>query len=131
MKKFILGLSIGIVLVSCSKNADQIDVVKKDLKSKNISDIEIDMYTFNVTELLGKDAYDLTFKKYWDREQEFQSESTLQILDTLVKSKHNEIIKTKKFHKVDCFRITDRDTVAHSIYFLTDKNKIYDCSYIK
>ena len=126
MKKFILLLVLFSVLVSCTKNSEQLDVVKKDLKDKNISDKEMESFKFNVNELLGKDAHDLTYKEYSKYFEVYQKN-----IDTLVRSKKYNIFKDKTYYKVLAYRLSDKDTTAKSIYYLTDKNKIFSSFYIK
>ncbi|MGS0747301.1 hypothetical protein [Halpernia sp. GG3] len=125
MKKVLL-LPIIAILFSCTNK--RIDFVKNDLKSKDLqmSDKDISNFKFDETELSGKDAYELTYKRM---SKDF--ELYLPTLDTLVASKNLIKYKDKSFHKINAYRIVDKDTLNHSIYYLNDRDKIYSNFYIK
>jgi hypothetical protein len=127
MKIVLLVVAFAILSASCEKYSSQIDFVKKDLLAGgNVSNKEIELYKIEVSELLGKDASDLV-NNYLHKDFEFNVSQ----LDTLVSSKKYDIYKDKTYFKVLAYRMSDKDTVAKSIYYLTDKNKIYFREYLK
>jgi hypothetical protein len=143
MKKIILLLTVAISLLSCSKNNQQLEVVKSDLKKKGVSEQELSMFSFNTTEILGKDAVDAKIKKFnlsYRNLLDFGNksgnkktiEAAVNYLDSVkLALKDYENLKDVKFYKVDAYRLSGNDTVALSRYYLTDKNKIYNLEYIR
>jgi hypothetical protein len=143
MKKIILLLTVAISLLSCSKNNQQLEVVKSDLKKKDVSEQELSMFSFNTTEILGKDAVDAKIKKFnlsYRNLLDFGNksgnkktiEAAVNYLDSVkLALKDYENLKDVKFYKVDAYRLSANDTVALSRYYLTDKNKIYNLEYIR
>ncbi len=121
-----------MLLFSCSNNSEQIEVVKSDLIiNQNITDKESSLLTFNVSEVLGKDAYKNTFDLFSKNEIESLSvgaEDVAKETDLRIDSMNvnYDKIKDKIFYRVDVFRIAGKDTVTKKLYFLTDKNKIYN-----
>lgn len=132
MKKIILMLGLSMLLFSCSKTNEQIEVVKSDLiLNQNITDKESSLLTFNVSEVLGKDAYKNTFDLFSKNQIESFSVGAYDVAketDLRIDSMNvnYDKIKDKIYYRVDVFRIAGKDTVTKKIYFLTDKNKIYN-----
>ena len=129
MKKTFLIFAITTTLFSCQKNSEQIDVVKKELKTWRKTDKEIDQYKFEVTEMMDKDMYDILNKKHTDRSNEYQNygyyegaqkeiELASKFVDSMGKAKGE-----KKFYKVHFYRIVGKDTLDKGSLMLNDKNK--------
>ncbi|RTY71507.1 hypothetical protein EKL98_00065 [Flavobacterium bomense] len=138
MKKIIF-ISLTIAFFSCSKNDEQIDLVKNDLlKNQNITKTELDLFKFTNSKVLGKDAYknsyDEMYKKASGLIDSDLTESAMykginKQIDTLGTS--YDKIKDKSYFKINAYRMTENDTVSKLIYYITDKNKIYDFKKIK
>ncbi|MBE8727940.1 hypothetical protein [Flavobacterium hungaricum] len=129
MKKTISILVVTFMLFSCSKNNEQIEVVKNDLIKKNVSEKELAEFKFDIIDILGQDAnkvmhrkFSKSYQDYFDMKSLDAAKNELNKMDTLVKGFPK--IKDKKFYRVHAYRLAG-DTVANSIYFITDKNKIY------
>ena len=129
MKKTILLLSLSVSILSCSKNSEQIEAVKKDLLSHNASELELKDYKFEVFEISDKDAYDNIIKiKQGYQKEYFSEEISKEIttyLDSLGKASGN-----KKFFKVHYYRIAS-DTLNNGFVFLNDKNQKIGFQYKK
>ena len=127
-------LILVLIFCSCSNNDIQINIVKNDLlKKQNISKIELELFKFTNTKVIGKDAYSSSFDKMYKEaniliklgltESHMYKEINKKI-DTLGES--YDKIKDKSYFKVSAFRLTEKDTVSKLIYYITDKNRIYD-----
>ena len=129
MKKTILLLSLSVSILSCSKNSEQIEAVKKDLLSHNASELELKDYKIEVFEISDKDAYDNIIKiKQGYQKEYFSEEISKEIttyLDSLGKASGN-----KKFFKVHYYRIAS-DTLNNGFVFLNDKNQKIGFQYKK
>lgn len=132
MKKNILMLGLSVLLFSCSKTNEQVEMVKLDLiKNQNITEKETSLLTFNVSEVLGKDAYANTFDIFSKNQIESFSVGAYDVAketDLRIDSMNVNFdkIRDKIYYRVDVFRIAGKDTVTKKLYFLTDKNKIYN-----
>ncbi|MDI6045881.1 hypothetical protein [Flavobacterium yafengii] len=129
MKKTILIFAITTSLISCQKNAEQIDVAKKQLQTWRKSEKEIGQYKFEVTEMMDKDMYDILYKKHIERSHEYQSYGSFsgaqkemnlasKFIDSMGKAKGE-----KDFYRVHFYRMVGKDTVDKGSLMLNDKNK--------
>ena len=129
MKKTILLLSLSVSILSCTKNSEQIEAVKKDLLSHNATELELKDYKFEVFEISDKDAYDNIIKIKQGYQKEYFSEEiskeVTKYLDSLGKASGN-----KKFYKVHYYRIAS-DTLNNGFVFLNDKNQKIGFQYKK
>lgn len=137
MKYIITILGVVVLLFSCDGKNQQTDLIKQHYRElHNVTDKELELFRFDIVEVLGKDAY----KNSFDRMSKIYlqaieaggkdlAQKTDKRIDTLGLS--YDKIKDKKYFRVDAYRLNGSDTVSKSIYFLTDKNKIYDFSYVK
>lgn len=137
MKKIILGLALSIAFASCSKNSEQIEVAKKDLKKSSTPDSEIENYKYDVVEIADRDIYKILSDLRKKRSKEFYGVGSFEnaseqmdlasvYLDSLEKAKGD-----KFFYKVHFYRTVDKDTVSESILYLNDKNQKIGSEYLK
>ena len=137
MKKSIIILLLAIVTVSCEKYSDQLEVVKSDMKSKKItSEKEMELCQFQVSEVLGKDAMQSKktafYKSFTDLTDFGKPEGAKVYLDSINSiDKNYDSVKDKLFHKIEAYRLAANDTVFKRVYYLDDKNSIYDVKWIK
>lgn len=129
MKKTITILMVLTLIISCSKGSEQIQLVKASLKSKGVTDKELESYQFSVSQVLGQDAYDNVYNVYWLRNSKYPLAETLSIMDTLQKGRKKII--DKEYTSVIAFRLNGKDTISLSKYYITDKNQIYNLERIR
>jgi hypothetical protein len=129
MKKTILLLSLSVSILSCSKNSEQIEAVKKDLLSHNVTELELKDYKFEVFEISDRDAYDNIIKiKQGYQKKYFLEEinkEVIRYLDSLGNASGNI-----KFYKVHYYRIAN-DTLNNGFVFLNNKNQKIGFQYKK
>lgn len=130
MKKLLFGLSAALLLVSCNKNANQIEVVKQKLASYGEDKIVIDKYNFSVHEIFDRDVYvkiQKLHKEYADDLVEVgayaQSTAELEKAGKYLDMEANA--QNKTFYIVDAFRV-EGDTLSKARFFINDKNEIIE-----
>lgn len=135
MKKIILTLAVAIFLASCSKNSEQIEIAKQDLKSDGKTEKEIESTKYDVIELIDKDAYsilvDLKNKAIIETISVGGNADNVKKEAVELEKKISESNGTKIFYKVHFYRLVDKDTVSNSILYLDDKNKKIGFQYLK
>ncbi|PIF30159.1 hypothetical protein CLU81_0566 [Flavobacterium sp. 9] len=136
MQKKIFGLVLVFYFISCSNDNTKLEIVKNHLKSLGISHNELNSLNYKVTPILGKDAYDAAFKRLSKNEMRFQTtksnhhiKGVYKQIDTLGLNYYK--MREKNYFLVLAFKITGKDTVFKSLYYLTNQNKIYDFNNIK
>lgn len=130
MKKLLLGLSAALLLVSCSKDTERIEIVKEKMASIGKDKVVIDKFNFNILEVFDKDVYakiQEQHKKYATNLAEVgayeQSSAELEKVGKYIDLEAEA--QNKTFYIVDAFRI-EGDTLNKLRFFIDDKNKIID-----
>ena len=129
MKKNILILGLSVLLISCSKNSDAIEVVKKDLLAHNKKETELKEMKYDVFEISDKDAYDFIIKTKQGYIKDYYSEEISKEInvyfDSLKQAKGD-----KKYYKIHYYRIAG-DTLNNGFVILNDKNNKIGFKYLK
>jgi len=144
MKKIYLILGLSMLMFSCSKNSEQIDIAKSMIE-KNVSDIEKKDIKYTCVEISDREAYNEIFKfhekKYKRAMQNYDEHSEVS------NSYLNEASKFQKLQSEDqkelakskgektYFKITGiktiPDTILHTKVYLDNNNKIINTQYLK
>lgn len=130
MKKLLL-LAVGSMLVlSCTKNAEQVEASKKKLADLGIEKAILDKHKFTVNEVFDKDVYKKIENKLQRNADELKELGEYEAST----KKLNEISKyldlrdkatNKTFYIVDAYRV-EGDTLNKSQLYLDDKNNVLD-----
>jgi len=142
MKKVYLLTLISIVLLSCSKNTEQIDIAKSVIE-KRMSDIEKKDIKYTCIEISDREAYNEIFKfhekKYNSAKNNYDEYSNVAFLNEASKflklqSEDQKELAKSKGEKI-YFKITGiktiPDTILHTKVYLDNNNKIINTQYLK
>lgn len=137
MKKIGLFLVIIMVCISCNKNSDKIEVVKNYLsKEFNLTQDEINLLSYDIVEISGKDAYKCSINLLKDQYSDYTvyemyteaNEIKIQ-LDSSKKS--YDKIKNKTYYRIIAYKMKSKDVVKKTIFYITDNNKVYNFTNLK
>lgn len=135
MKK-LLFVFCAFSIVSCSKNSEEIEIVKSDLLKRNKTQNDIDQMQFETFPVTGKDVFEYNQKKFTKQYEDLKKlnlsydilKNSLSKVDSIQKNLNS--IENKKFVKVIAFKVAP-DTVSKSIYFIDEDKKINSFHLIK
>jgi len=136
MKKLLLGIGCCILFAACTKNAEQIDVVKTKMKTGwKMTDEEISKYKFKTDEVLDKDVYNIISKGYTKRYHEY-ADTNIEMAKFNVDEAGKfialaEKASNKTFFIVKAYSLAAGDTIHNKIFYIDDKNLIIDTSNLK
>jgi len=132
MKRVFLITIISIVLISCSKNSEQINIAKNEVE-KNLSDIEKKDVNYTCIEISDKEAYNEILKYHqrkYDLAQSFYEQSRCQKLIKNDLTKLSSLKGTSKYYKILAVKTTP-DTIFYTKTYLDNNNKIVVTQYLK
>jgi phosphoribosylformylglycinamidine (FGAM) synthase PurS component len=131
MKRIILLSILSILLLSCSKYSEQIEVSKKKLLELEVTKQELAKYEFSVIEAFDKDIYNMIVDKYLNKAKWLSDlgENKASVIQ-LGKAKEylnlmSKLKGEKTFYCIHAYRIAG-DTLNDKTFFLDDKYNIID-----
>jgi hypothetical protein len=128
MRKLVSIIAISIALVSCSKNYEQEEIVKKSLSKSNLYKNEVESIEYETSEILDKDAYNYIIKRYQKQQEGYANLETSNLISKYIDSVGKS--KGEKFFRVHFFRVS-QDTLNNGYVLLNNKNKIIGFDYRK
>lgn len=135
MKKLIIAAFIALALTSCTKHGEQIEVAKNKMKSWNISEKDIDGYTFVTAEISDKEMYSKLSGKYLAKSNEYKDSDLDAAAFALKKAgEFTDMIgkaSDKRFYIVKATAVAAGDTIHKKIFYIDDKNEIIDMDNLK
>jgi hypothetical protein len=132
MKKIYLLALVSIVLFSCSKNSEQIDISKSEIE-KRMSDIEKKDIKYTCIEISDREAYSEILKyhqKKYDFAESYYEKSRCQKLIGNDLAKLASLKGLNTYYKVIAIK-TMPDTIHHTKTYLDNNNKIIITQYLK
>lgn len=117
MKNLILLVGVALMTISCTKNSEQINIVKDKLSQLPLYKKEVKDMSFECFDVLDSDVYKYNFERFTKFGSRSDAQRIIKYQDSLEKS------TGKKFYKVHFFRLVGKDTLNNGYIYLNDENK--------
>ena len=136
MKKLFIAAGCALLLTACTKNAEQVDVVKAKMKTEwKMADEEVATYEFQTSEILDKEVYNILSSEYSEKSNKYRA-TDLESAKFYIEEAGKYVdlagkAENKTFYIVKATAVTAGDTLHKKTFYIDDKNSIIDINNLK